>query len=203
MSLKESADGRWAASLAFGSHNTATELGALMRRYPGLASALLLCAIASHADAQATKPGSYYVIVPVLEERTAPNGPVANRIYRGQRVDVTDVRAGWARVTGLEYDPRWVRAASLSAKRPAELPQTPIAASLQDSRIAPDAIPKVGQRGRTQRDVDIMRKGALYMLRTGKCSRIEYADKSGSRPGTYYVNCGGPQNVFFTERDLK
>lgn len=162
----------------------------------------LSCPMSGVATAQASKAGSYYVVVPVLEERSAPNGAIVNRIYRGQRVDVTDIRGGWARVTGLQHDPRWVVAAGLSSKKPKDLPQKASPAA-KDVRIAPDAIPKVGQGGMTQRDVDILWRGAAYMLKTGKCSRVEYGDKSGSRPGTYYVNCGGPQNVFFTERDIK
>jgi hypothetical protein len=175
----------------------------LMRAVPLQAFAILVGLAPVVAVGQATRPGSYYVAVPVLEERTAPEGPVVNRIYRGQRVDVTQVRAGWARVTDLQYDARWVRAASLSTKRPPDLPQKPVPASLRDPRIEKDAIPKAGEGGLTQRDVDVLWKGAAYMLRTGRCSKVTLAHKSVSRPGTYYVSCGGSQNVFFTEADIR
>lgn len=51
-------------------------------------------------------PNTRYVNVAMTEERSSPGGPVENRIYRGQRVEITDRDGEWARVTELRYDPR-------------------------------------------------------------------------------------------------
>jgi hypothetical protein len=153
--------------------------------------------------AQARSIGTHFVTVPVLEERSTPNGPVVNRIYQGQKVDVTDLRAGWARVTGRRYEARWVRASALSVNRPKEPAQRGQPADVKDPRIAKDAIPRVGEGGLTQRDVDLLWRGAAHMLKTKRCSEIAYAGKSTSRPGMYYVNCGGPRNIFFTRADIE
>jgi hypothetical protein len=64
-----------------------------------------------------------------------------------------------------------------------------------------DAIPKVGENGLNENDIKILYKGATKFLNSGKCTNVEYAEKSISKPNTYYVNCGGP-NIFFTPSDL-
>lgn len=162
------------------------------------------------AIAQASKPGTYYVTESVLEERLAPSstGSVTNRIYRRQKVEVFELKDGWARVSKY-YDgsvegkngqvARWVSASGLSVSQPNELAQPKVPT---DPRIAKDAIPKVGEGGLTEQDVQTLYKGALKFLNSGKCSRIEYADKSTSKANTYYVNCGGPANLFFKPGDL-
>jgi len=162
------------------------------------------------AFAQATKPGSHYVKESVLEERLAPSNSsnVTNRIYRSQKVEVFEIKNGWARVSKY-YDgavegksgqvARWVLASGLSTNQPAELKQPSLPA---DPRIAKDALPKVGQSGLTEQDVQVLHKGALKYLNSGKCSRVEYGDKSTSKANTYYINCGGP-NIFFTPADVK
>ncbi len=53
----------------------------------------------------------------------------------------------------------------------------------------------------TAENVTILWRGAKHMLTTGRCSKVEYADRSVNKPNTYYVNCGGA-NVFFTPADL-
>jgi hypothetical protein len=50
--------------------------------------------------------------------------------------------------------------------------------------------------------VIILHRGAKLMLDNGRCKRIEYGDKSVSKPNTYYVNCGGFSNIFFRPSDL-
>jgi hypothetical protein len=159
--------------------------------------------------AQASTPGTYYVAEPVLEERLAPSsgGSSTNRIYLRQKVEVFELKDGWARISKY-YDgsaegksgqiARWVRASGLSPSQPKE-PDQPTLPS--DPRIAKDAIARVGQGGLTAEDVQILHKGALKFLNSGQCSQIEYADKSTSKANTYYVNCGGP-NLFFTPADL-
>jgi len=165
--------------------------------------------VSSGSFAQASKPGAYYVNEKVLEERLAPstNGSVTNRIYRRQKVEVFEIKDGWARVSKY-YDgsvegkrgqvARWVIAGGLSASQPPELPQ-PLFPS--DPRIAKDALPKVGQHGLSEQDVQVLYKGALKFLNSGKCARVEYGDKSTSKANTYFVNCGGA-NLFFTPSDV-
>ncbi|MBW2423064.1 MAG: hypothetical protein JRG86_02385 [Deltaproteobacteria bacterium] len=63
-------------------------------------------------------------------------------------------------------------------------------------------MPKVGEDGLTRRDVDILYEGAAHFLRSNRCKQIEFGDKSTSRRDTYYVNCGGPTNIFFKASDL-
>lgn len=169
---------------------------------------LLSCPLV--AFAQASKPGWYFVKDATVHERLAPapSGKSTNKIYVGQKVEVFEVSNGWARVSQY-YDgsvegqkgqvARWVPAKSLSMTKPAPLPQK---AQKDDPRIMKDAIPAVGQGGLTQKDVDILYRGARKFLSSGQCKHIEYADKSTSRPNTYYVNCGGPSNLFFTPADL-
>ena len=170
---------------------------------------LFLLALSGVAFAQATTPGTYYVQENVLEERLAPSaaGRVTNRIYQRQKVEVFEVKRGWARVSDY-YDgfvegkniqvARWVLASGLSSSQPTELPQPTIPS---DPRIAKDAFPKVGQNGLIEQDVQLLNKGALKYLNSGKCARVEYGDKSTNKMSTYFINCGGP-NIFFTAVDV-
>jgi hypothetical protein len=171
----------------------------------------LLVTFSGVAFAQATKPSSYYVKENVLEERLAPSnkGNVTNRIHRGQKVEVFELKNDWARVSKY-YDgsvegqngqvARWVLAAGLSTKQPEELKQPDVP---NDPRIAKDAFPKVGQSGLTEQDIQILYKGALKHLNSGQCARIGYGDKSTSKANTYYINCGGPANIFFTSAEVQ
>jgi len=152
---------------------------------------------------------AYYVKDGVLDVRLAPSptGTITNRIYRQQKVEVFEIKGEWARVSNF-YDgkvegttgqvARWVLAAGLSSSQVADLPQPAIS---QDPRIAKDAFPKVGQNGLTAYDVQLLNKGALKFLNSGKCRRVEYGDKSVNKANTYFVNCGS-QNLFFTPSDL-
>jgi hypothetical protein len=179
-----------------------------MRR---LITASLLVAFSSVAFAQATKPGTYYVKENVLEERLGPSnkGSVTNRIHRGQKVEVLELKNGWARVSKY-YDgsvegqsgqvARWVLATGLSTKQPEDLKQPDVP---NDPRIAKDAFPKVGQSGLTEQDIQTLYKGALKHLNSGNCARVEYGDKSTSKANTYYINCGGAANIFFTSAEVQ
>jgi hypothetical protein len=168
---------------------------------------LILAALTLLGAADA--PGVYYVTADATDERLAPSPSAqsTNQIYRQQKVDVFEVRSGWARVSKF-YDgsvegvsgevARWVLAAHLGKQRPAELSQPKVD---RDPRIAKDAIPSVGDSGLTAGDVQILHRGAKHYLDSGRCARVEFADKSTSKPNTYYVNCGGA-NLFFTPADL-
>lgn len=173
------------------------------------AFAISLAATVS-AVAQASKPGTYYVKEPMLEERLGPSksAPVANKIYLRTKVDVLEVKGDWARVSKY-YDAnpeekgslvaRWVSSNGLSQVQPKEPPQPKL---VWDSRVDKDAIPKIGIDGLSSTDVEILHKATIKFLNSGKCSRIELADKSTSKPNTYYINCGGP-NIFFTPSDVQ
>lgn len=46
----------------------------------------------------------------------------------------------------------------------------------------------------------------MVLRERSDCSQITSADKSVSKPNTYYVTClmgGGPENVFFTRADAQ
>ncbi len=166
-------------------------------------SAAVMCGCASISE-----PGSYFVTDSVVNVRLGPtlNAKVTNRIYRQQRVDVFEVRGGWARVSKyydgqIEGEPgqvaRWVSARRLSVQRPEDLSQPALPT---DPRIS--GLPRVGEGGLSKRDVLILHRGAMHFLKTNRCQRIEFGDKSVSRKNTYYVNCGGPQNLFFTPSEI-
>lgn len=70
------------------------------------------------------------------------------------------------------------------------------------SRVESDAIPSRAGNGVSERDIAILWRGAQYMLENGKCNRIDYADKSTSRPGVYFV-MDGYKKIYFTEDDIR
>jgi hypothetical protein len=173
---------------------------------------VLACSVfllAAPASAGVDGPGTYYVSAKQTAERLGPSSDatVTNTIYRQQKVDVFEVRRGWARVSKFydgqsegmsgEVVARWVSVGDLAKVRPADLPQPKIAT---DPRI--QGLPKVGDDGLTERDVRILYEGARHFLETGQCSRVEYGDKDQDATDRYYINCGGPQNLFFTPADL-
>lgn len=155
-----------------------------------------------------TGPGSYYLQANKTDVHlgAARSAKVTNRIYRQQRVDVFEIEGSWARISKY-YDgriegvsgpvARWIPANLLALERPRDLdqPERP-----KDPRI--NGLPKVGEDGLTKKDVDTLYRGAQHFLRSGRCQKVEFGDKSTSRRNTYYVNCGGPQNLFFREQDL-
>ena len=158
---------------------------------------------------EATSPESYYVTSQSLNVRLAPNGtaPVTNKLYRQQQVEVFELKGNWARISKY-YDGRvegipkqvgrWVFLPHLSKIRPEDMSQ-PLVVS--NSGIKKNAIPKAGQDGITDGDVQIMYRAANHYLKSGRCNNVEYADKSLSKANTYYLNCGGP-NLFFKPSDI-
>ncbi|MGI0120165.1 SH3 domain-containing protein [Zooshikella sp. RANM57] len=168
---------------------------------------LLLLFLPMFAHANADRAGTYYVTADSLNVRLSPNpkGKITNKLYRQQKLEVFEVKSGWARISkyyngaveGLSGNvARWVSAAYLSDSRPNDKAQPNIA---HDPRIK--GIPKVGQYGATERDVRILYAAGKYFLDSKKCNEIEYGDKSISKPNTYYLNCGGP-NHFFKPSDI-
>lgn len=151
--------------------------------------------------------GDYWVTTDVATENASPGGEVVNRVYYGQKFTVYEKRGQWYRTVEDGFTPRWTRASSLSQTQPAPKPVYSGPAEYQDNRIAPDAIGNPGEYGLTRADVDILRKGAKLVLQSRPdCSRITMADKSVSKPNTYYVTCeigGSVENVFFTRAEAE
>lgn len=153
-------------------------------------------------------PGPYYVAAAEVDVFLAPSASalVTNRLHRRDRVDVFEVSDGWARISKY-YDgrieglsgsvARWVSVHQLSKERPADEPQPKLP---HDPRIS--GMPEVGRHGITEEDFRILYRGAKHFLETGRCDRIEWADKSVHKPGTYFVNCGRPGNLHFRPSDL-
>ncbi len=169
---------------------------------------LFFCLVASHAFAEVVAPGSYYVTADKLNVRLSPSAEstITNKIYRQQKVDVKEVKNDWARISdyyngvaeGVQgLVARWVSAQHLSLQRPGDLSQPEIPA---DARIK--ELPKVGEYGATKRDVEILYAAATYYLNTDRCKKIMFGDKSVDKPNTYYLNCGGAQNLFFTPSEI-
>lgn len=85
----------------------------------------------SFAHADAISPGDFYVSSGKLNVRLAPNktGKITNTLYQRQKVEVFEIKDGWARIS-RHYDgaaeglsgnvSQWVFAKYLSANRAAE-----------------------------------------------------------------------------------
>ena len=158
--------------------------------------------------------------------------PIVGRLYFQESAQIHERHGEWSRITayyidtgcalsgradhvqegshaclakhGYQADGRfaeWVHSAYLSARRPDDKPQPIMPAELMDPRI--QGIPRAGYLGTTERDELILRKGALIMLNTGRCDRIESGDQSMARPGYYYVYCDGDQSHYFTAEDVE
>jgi hypothetical protein len=160
------------------------------------------------AYANAISPGSYYVTADSLNVRLAPysKAKITNKLYRQQKLNVFEVKGKWARISkyysGVKERvsgevARWVSVKYLSNSFPKDKNQPNMA---NDPRI--NGIPKVGEYGATEKDVEILYTAARHFLESKKCKKIEYGDKSTSKPNTYYLNCGGAKNHFFKLSDI-
>lgn len=173
-----------------------------------------LTALAMLMPATAHASEARFVTANSLDVRLCPavTCPVTNKLYERQKVEVLELRDGWARIS-REYDgaveglpgrsvARWVPAKHLSIKRTAEPVQPMPAPGLSDPRI--EYLPKVGDNGLTEADVTLVRRYAVSLLRSGACAVIDDGDRSVSQPGTYWVHCKGePRNRFFRAEDVR
>ncbi len=136
--------------------------------------------------------------------------PIVAHLKRGDAIEVLEVKNDWARISpyrppseeeglrGRQEVARWVSLRHLSKQEPAPLPT----AACEHPDIAPGALAKGGPGyGLTVEEAAVLCRGARHLLATGRCARIEYGDKSLSRPGAFFVNCGG-ENLFFTAAEL-
>ena len=134
--------------------------------------------------------------------------PVVETPKRGHEVQVLERQGDWARISPYQKPKelgmkgrlkvaRWVKLRNLTTDQPIALPK----AACEDPGIAPDALPKAGPGALTDEEADILCRGARQILATDRCERVVYGDKSLSKPGSFFVNCGG-KNFFFTAADL-
>lgn len=156
-----------------------------------------------------------YVSSTSVDERLCPSASCSstNKIYRQQKVEVFELKDGWARVSRY-YDGvvegagiakqvvRWVPTKDLSLTRPPDIAQPKLKTAEDDPRIS--YLPKVGDSGLSAADVSLLRRYAVTLLKSGVCAEIDDGDKSVSKPGTYYVHCKGEMaNRFFRAEDVR
>jgi hypothetical protein len=79
-------------------------------------------------------------------------------------------------------------------------PTTPRTPTVGGGRIL--GLPRVGEEGTTASDVDILQRAARQFIDQGRCSQVDYGDKSASKPGAYVISCDG-RNIVFMPGDLK
>ncbi len=138
-----------------------------------------------------------YVSSTSLNERSSPDGPIVNKVYRGQLLQVYGSKGDWYRVTPKSSHPRYVHDDYLSATKPEPKPKS--SDVFNDSRIESGALPtRAGQFGASAYDVETLWMGAREALDQGICSRIKDGDKSMQQSGKYYLNCGRSRNQFFS-----
>lgn len=141
----------------------------------------------------AAEYGKHYVLVPILNERSGPGTgfPVVNKVYKGDALTVRERQDGWARVTPDGFKERWVFGQLISKTKPTAAPQPKL---YEDPRIggAPEA-------GGYMTDADIKRwyAGAKKVLDSGRCSKIDWGDKSTRGDGSYYVVCDDLSKHYF------
>lgn len=78
-------------------------------------------------------------------------------------------------------------------------PQPPAARPAEPAPIF--GLPRVGEEGATAEDVELLHRAARRFLADGRCSRIDYGDRSISRPGWFIISCDG-RNIAFTRQDI-
>jgi len=186
---------------------------------------LLLAIFAvSTAFAAVKSPGDFVVTAGTLNVRLAPNtaGKSKRKLYRGQVVEVLEVKDGWARISryyngaseGLSGNvAHWVFATHLSAKPSVEdlpakpsakpaaevLPAQPppgekiiVSASILDAIKASDDLPKYEST---------FAWVSAKLVDTGTCKVSDFRDiggwwrSAGHKPRpVYYTYCGGGSN---------
>ncbi len=153
--------------------------------------------------AVANAPGDYFVVSNKLNVRLAPNtsGKITNTLYKRQKVEVFEVKDGWARISHY-YDgsveevsgdvARWVFAKYLSSERPAEEQVTNI-----NSPIA-KAIKSSDDYSEHQ---GVFVVASEKLIKSGVCSLGDFKEMGGwwrssnHKPKPiYFTYCGGMTN---------
>lgn len=160
----------------------------------------LLALFALSAFATATAPGSYYVTADHLNVRLAPSaqGKLTNKLAHGSRVDVQEVRSGWARISKFYSGysegvngkvARWVSARYLSKNKPqqetANAASGPLAAALSHSD---DYAKHKAQFLAASRKLINQRKCSLGDFK--EMGGWMHSSSAGSKP-VYFTYCGG------------
>ncbi|RMH83377.1 SH3 domain-containing protein [Pseudomonas sp. AOB-7] len=160
---------------------------------------LLALCFTGFAHSAADSPGNYFASADSLKELLAPaaNAAVTNTIYKGQSVEVFEVKNGWARVSKY-YDgaiegtsgqvARWVSAQYLSDEKP-----TPASVAVDN---------KLEQAIKGSDDFSKYRpglvKGSQELISSGKCTLADFTEMGGwmrsvnhkPKP-VYFTYCGG------------
>ena len=142
----------------------------------------------------------YYVTSEKLNVRLAPNktGKITNTLYMRQKVEVFQVKDGWARISryydggieGLSGDvARWVFAKYLSTNRPAEEQETNL-----NSPVA-KAIKSTDDFSKYQK---LFVSASEELIKSGNCSLGDFTEMGGWWRSTnhkpkpvYFTYCGG------------
>jgi uncharacterized protein YgiM (DUF1202 family) len=156
----------------------------------------------STAFAGARSPGGYVVTANSLNVRLAANetGKVTDKLFQQEKVEVFEVRNGWARVSEY-YDEdvsgistkvaRWVFATHLSAQRPANMKVIASAPIVEAIKSSDDLV--------MHQDTFVWVSDKL--VKAGECKLSDFEDIGGwwrsvdhkPRP-VYYTYCGGAVN---------
>lgn len=150
----------------------------------------------SVAHAEATSPGDYYVTANNLNVRLAPNktGKITNALYMRQKVDVLQVKDGWARISryydggveGLSGEvARWVFAKYLSTNRPAEEQVTSLNSPVAKAIKSSDDFSKYQS---------VFFSASDKLVKSGKCTLGDFKEVGGWWRSTSYK----PKPVYFT-----
>jgi uncharacterized protein YgiM (DUF1202 family) len=157
---------------------------------------------ASTAFAEARSPGGFVVTADSLNVRLAANetGKVTDKLFQREKVEVFEVRNGWARVSEY-YDEdvsgistkvaRWVFATHLSAQRPANMKVIASAPIVEAIKSSDDLV--------MHQDTFVWVSDKL--VKAGECKLSDFEDIGGwwrsvdhkPRP-VYYTYCGGAVN---------
>lgn len=81
-----------------------------------------------------------------------------------------------------------------------EAPKPPPPRPAPEPRI--QGLPRVGETGATEEDVELLNRAARKFLESGRCTRVDYGDRSMSRPGWYVISCDG-RNILFKRDDIE
>lgn len=111
----------------------------------------------------------------------------------------------WAGLVALVLVPVLLLASGAHAQQPTPPQRQPPPAKAVPKAAEPPKIfglPRVGEGGATAEDVELLQRAARKFLDDGRCSRIDYGDRSMSRPGWYIISCDG-RNIAFTREDIE
>lgn len=150
--------------------------------------------------------GKAYVIANRLKVRLSPSasGKITNRLDRGERVDVLEVRNGWARISRF-YDghvegesgsvARWVAAVYLSKRKPN--PARSAGRGGASSSPLERALRSSDDYGRHR---SRFLAASRRLISQGRCSVSDFAQMGGwirstSKRSTYFTYCGGMRRI--------